>query len=140
MSEPWDRHWGRRVWVKIQDGSTRDSQGNTGFRLKVAYWASIPQGFSPYDPFDPINGSKLPRPQQAEDFDDLQLDPNSSDYYEKRLIDPTTNQSVSALRSLSEGRQVLRESRITRRQKAFFSIKMAKTTRALSAKTILRGI
>ena len=89
--------WGRRVWVKIQNGSTKDSNGNTGFRLQVAYWSSVPQGFQPFDPFLPANRNKLPRPQQAEDYDDLQIDPNSSDYFEKRLIDGTTNQPVSAL-------------------------------------------
>lgn len=89
--------WGRRVWIKIQDGSTKDAQGNAGFRLKVAYWASLPQGFTVFDPFDPANRNILPRPQQAEDYDDLQVDPNSSDYYEKRLMDSGTNQPVSAL-------------------------------------------
>ena len=89
--------WGRRVWIKIQDGSTKDAQGNTGFRLKVAYWAKLPQGFTVYDPFDPDNRATLPRPQIAEDYDDLQVDPNSSDYYEKRLIDSATNQPVSAV-------------------------------------------
>lgn len=89
--------WGRRVWVKIQDGSTKTAQGQTGFRLKVAYWASTPEGFQPYDPFDPANKSIQPRPQQVEDYDDLQVDPKSSDYFEKRLIDATTNRPVSAL-------------------------------------------
>jgi len=90
--------WGRRVWIKIQDGSTKNAQGAAGFRLKVAYWASVPQNFQAYDPFDPANrNNNQPRPQQAEDYDDLQIDPNSSDYYEKRLIDSTTNQPVSAL-------------------------------------------
>ena len=93
--------WGRRVWVKIQDGSTKDKDGNsTGFRLKLAYWSTFPQGFQPYDPFDVNNRTKLPRPQYAEDYDDLSVDPNSSNYFTKRLIDSGTNQSVSALASL----------------------------------------
>jgi uncharacterized protein len=89
--------WGRRVWVRIQDGSTKASDGSTGFRLKVAYWESIGQNFQPYDPFEPANRTRLPRPQQFEDYDDLSVDANSSDYYEKRLLDNTTNLPVSAL-------------------------------------------
>ena len=27
--------WGRRVWVRIQDGSTRKENGGVGFRLKL---------------------------------------------------------------------------------------------------------
>lgn len=89
---------GTRVWIKIENGSTKNAQGETGFRLKIAYWKSVPQNFQPYDPFDLGNRyNGLPRPQQAEDYDDLQVDPNSSDYYEKRLIDSTTSQPVSAL-------------------------------------------
>ena len=86
--------WGNRVWIKIQDGSTKDAQGNTGFRLKVAYWSTPPP--ETFDPFLPENRSKA-RPQQAEDYDDLQVDPTSSDYFGKRLIDAATNQPVSAL-------------------------------------------
>lgn len=92
--------WGKRVWVRIENGSTVsviNGQKTTGFRLKVAYWSSVPSDFKPYDPFEPANKSLLPRPQHAEAYDDLQVDPNSSDYFEKRLIDPTTNQPVSAI-------------------------------------------
>jgi len=89
--------WGRRVWIKIEDGSTKDAQGNGGFRLKVAYWPAHQQNLPLFDPFLAENRARLPRPQLAEDYDDLQVDPNSSDYYEKRLIDGTTNQPVSAL-------------------------------------------
>jgi phage tail sheath protein FI len=42
----------------------------------------------------------LPRPQYVEDYDDLSVDPKSSDYFTKRLIDAGTNQTVSALISL----------------------------------------
>lgn len=87
--------WGKRVWIKIENGSTKSALGLTGFRLKVAYWSQA--NVTPFDPFDPKNKDLQPRPQQAEDYDDLQTDPNSSDFYEKRLIDGTTNQPVSAL-------------------------------------------
>jgi phage tail sheath protein FI len=89
--------WGRRVWVKIQDGSTPDATGAKGFRLQLAYWSSVPPNFAPYDPFDPKNRNILPRPQLVEDYNDLSVDPFSSDYYEKRLLDSSTNLPVSAL-------------------------------------------
>jgi len=92
--------WGRRVWVKIEDGSTADRQGNTGFRLKLAYWSVVPNGFQAYDPFLPANRAMFPRPQQTEVYDDLSIDPLSSDYYVKRLFDPTTNRPVSTLASI----------------------------------------
>ena len=47
-----------------QDGSTRDESGNTGFRLKFAYWSRVADDFPPYDPFEPVNNDRLPRPQQ----------------------------------------------------------------------------
>jgi len=89
--------WGRKVWVRIQDGSTKDASGASGFHLKLAYWSSFPDNFQPFDPFDPKNRLLLPRPQYLEDYDDLSVDPNSSDFFEKRLIDSTTNYPVSAL-------------------------------------------
>jgi phage tail sheath protein FI len=87
--------WGRRVWVRIQDGTTKDSHGNSGFRLKLAYWTTPPA--APYDPFEPANRANLPRPQYQEDYDDLSVDPLSSDFFEKRLRDSTTNLPMSAL-------------------------------------------
>jgi phage tail sheath protein FI len=90
--------WGRRVWVKIEEGSTKGR--DSGFRLKLAYWSSFPDGFTPFDPFIAANRNILPRPQYVEDYDDLSVDPNSSNYFTKRLIDTGTNESVSALASL----------------------------------------
>jgi len=89
--------WGRRVWVRIDEGSTADAQGRRGFRLKLAYWSNLPGNFEPYDPFEAANLTRQPRPQQAEVYDDLSVDPTSSDYYEKRLIDPSTNEPASAI-------------------------------------------
>src|SRR5262245_17156552 len=89
--------WGQRVWVKIEDGSTKDAKGESGFRLKLAYWSSVPSTFQAYDPFLPKNRAILPRPQYLEDYDDLSVDALSSDYFEKRLIDSTTNLPVSTL-------------------------------------------
>lgn len=89
--------WGRRVWVKFEDGSTTDAKGNSGFRMRLAYWSSFPDSFEPYVPFDASKRYDLPRPQYVEDFDDLSLDPTSANYYTKRLTNSSTNQTVSAL-------------------------------------------
>jgi hypothetical protein len=67
----------------------------------VAYWAEKDAAVQVYDPFDPANRTNgQPRPQLAEDYDDLSVDPRSSDFFEKRLIDTNTNQPVSALAAL----------------------------------------
>jgi phage tail sheath protein FI len=89
--------WGRKVWIRVQDGSTKDSLGNTGFRLKLAYWPTPPA--TPFDPFE--NPRQLPRPQYQEDFNDLSIDQLSSDFFEKRLLDGSTNLPISALAGLS---------------------------------------
>jgi Bacteriophage tail sheath protein len=92
--------WGNTVWFRIANGSTQDQNGNSGFRLKLAYWSNPPEGFQPFDPFDPATRDRLPRPQYVEDYDDLAVDPKSSNYFTKRLIDSGTNQPVSVLASL----------------------------------------
>jgi phage tail sheath protein FI len=93
--------WGRRVWVRIQDGSTRKEDGGVGFRLKLAYWSSVAADFRPYDPFDASNDDRLPRPQQQEDHDDLSLDPDAPDFFAKRLTDSDTGQPMSALGTMA---------------------------------------
>lgn len=88
--------WGSNVWINICQGSTKaDNPDNTGFRMQLAYWSIKPE--NTYNPFDPANSQKLPRPQHLEDYDDLSVNPLTSDYFEKRLTDSSTNQSVSAL-------------------------------------------
>ena len=92
--------WGTRVLVRVQESSTRDANNApVGFRLQASYWSELPQTL--YDPFNPANNSQLPRPQYQEEFDDLSVDPLSSDYYEKRLLDPATNQPVSVLATIA---------------------------------------
>jgi uncharacterized protein len=82
--------WGKRVWVRINDSSTKRPDANgtpqpVGFRLRMFYWAAnVPQGFQPYDPVDDL--IQLPRPALREDFDDLVIDPSSPDFFEKRLL------------------------------------------------------
>jgi uncharacterized protein len=93
--------WGRKVWVRIQDGSTRDKDGRSGFRLKLAYWSSVEDDFRPYDPFEAMNKERLPRPQCQEDYDDLSLDANAPDFFERRLIDSRAGQPVSALATIA---------------------------------------
>ena len=82
--------WGRRVWVRIDDSSTRrpDAAGHAvpvGFRIRVAYWSSASPSFQPFDPF--ADAARLPRPTFEEAFDDLVADAGSADFYEKRLLD-----------------------------------------------------
>jgi len=92
--------WGARIRVKVSDSTTQAKGANglapMGFRLRIAYWQS-PPGNDGYP--DPFNGdpTKLPRPTQIEDFDDLSWDPASPDYYVKRL------QGNSALVALKPG-------------------------------------
>lgn len=92
--------WGRSLWVKIQDGTTKDGQGRVGFRMKLAYWSplTLPAGFTPFDPF--TDTRTLPRPQYLEDFDDLSVDPLSPDYFTKRLTDTATNHPLSGLATI----------------------------------------
>ncbi len=93
--------WGRRVWVRIQESSTRDKDGSSGFRLKLAYWSSVAEDFQPYDPFEALNKDRLPRPQYQEAYDDLSLDANAPDFFARRLVDGRTGQPVSALGTIA---------------------------------------
>lgn len=77
--------WGNRVFVRIDDSTTRDSKGKpVGFRLRLAYWSNS-DTFDPFDPFTPEGAKKSPRPDLTEDFDDLVAKESSPDYYGKRL-------------------------------------------------------
>jgi phage tail sheath protein FI len=75
--------WGKRVFAKILPGTTLKDDGKTpvGFRLQLAYWSRLPEPF--FDPF--LERTRLPRPQQTEDFDDLDTDESSPDFYGKRV-------------------------------------------------------
>ena len=74
--------WGTRVKVKISDGTTKKADGSSvGFRLQLAYW-----GREPVPDFDPfVDRTSAPRPSLIEDFDDLDTDESSPDFYGKRV-------------------------------------------------------
>lgn len=74
--------WGNRIFAKVALGTTLDQTGNPiGFRLQLAYWARL--SGDTFDPFD--NPDQLPRPTLTEDFDDLTVDDNSSNHFDKRV-------------------------------------------------------
>ncbi len=84
--------WGTRIWAEVRDSTTRKAvEGGgmqaVGFRLRMAYWSTLPEGAAIFDPFLEENRLRLPRPALTEDFDDLVTDQASPDYYEKRLLD-----------------------------------------------------
>lgn len=77
--------WGNRIFVKITHSTTNKENGDpVGFRMRVAYWQTLPAG---QDPFDAFNDADHPlRPTETEDFDDLVVDDKASpDYFEKRV-------------------------------------------------------
>ena len=74
--------WGNRVKIKISNGTTKKPDGTSvGFRVQLAYWSTLPA--VDFDPF--ADQSSKPRPQHLEDFDDLETDENSANYYGKRM-------------------------------------------------------
>jgi uncharacterized protein len=85
--------WGDRLFVELKPSTTKVPDPNNpggppvpvGFRLQIAYWGRLPPGFVAFNPFD--NPRTLPRPQYAEDYNDLTTDPTSANYWEKRLKD-----------------------------------------------------
>jgi phage tail sheath protein FI len=89
--------WGNVVWIRLQDGTTNGKNG-PGFRMKLAYWGASNPPATLFDPFDDVRST--PRPQFQEDYDDLQIDPSSADYFVKRLTDTSTNRPLSALASI----------------------------------------
>jgi phage tail sheath protein FI len=90
--------WGNTVWVCIQDGTTKDANGNSGFLLQLAYWSANNKPATPFNPFTDFTST--PRPQYTEFYDDLSVDPKSPDYFEKRLTDSSTNKPLSGLATI----------------------------------------
>ena len=74
--------WGNRVTVKVSDGTTKRPDGSSvGFLLQLAYWTNEP--VPAFDPF--VDRTTLPRPKHIEEFDDLETDESSPDFYGKRV-------------------------------------------------------
>lgn len=78
--------WGNTVYAVTSAGSTRvpdGAGGDTpkGFRLRVFYWRAPPADLDPADP----ESRELHRPDHEEDFDDLELEENSANYWDKRV-------------------------------------------------------
>jgi uncharacterized protein len=85
-------NWGNQIFVQIKPSTTLVPDPNNpansiplGIRIQAAYWSIIPPGFQAFDPFDPANNAKLPRPARVEDFDDLSLAESSNDFVEKKI-------------------------------------------------------
>ena len=81
---------GNRTLIRLSPGSTLDKDGNPfNFRVQAYYWDRL----SPDQLFDPeAEPNKLPRPSLVEDFDDLSSDPDSANYYRKRINNFQGNQ------------------------------------------------
>ena len=75
--------WGNRVAVVIRPGSTE------GFRLLIAYWKKAPEAL--FDPFDPNNAQEASQPTMTEEFDDLVMNENSPNYFDKRVNNGLSN-------------------------------------------------
>ncbi|MGZ5442152.1 MAG: phage tail sheath family protein [Thermoanaerobaculia bacterium] len=75
--------WGTRVFARIEDGSTKNANGNSvGFRLRLAYFNP---GTEIFDPFTPEGRRRVPGPAYTEEFDDLVTDETSPDFFGKRV-------------------------------------------------------
>ncbi|MEY9418076.1 phage tail sheath protein FI [Bradyrhizobium japonicum] len=73
---------GNRTWIRLDAGTTKDSNRNSiGFRLEIYYWDRA--GQQPFDPVD--NPATLPPPYLSEIFDDLSLNKDSPNYWDKRV-------------------------------------------------------
>lgn len=81
--------WGNRVFVRIDPSTTKAPVNGVatsiGIRIRLAYWSTVPDGFTAFDPFAPANSKTLPRPSYTEDFDDLVANESSPDFYGKRF-------------------------------------------------------
>ncbi|WP_258875515.1 phage tail sheath family protein [Paraburkholderia sp. BL27I4N3] len=106
---------GNNVWLSVSASTTQIPDPNdkakrvpVGFKITAAYWSNPPDKFTGFDPFDNKNWKLTPRPDFAEVFDDLVIDPTSTDYFDKRLrgnaalIRFTCPPGVSALPDMSK--------------------------------------
>ncbi|WP_406661837.1 phage tail sheath family protein [Methanolobus sp. ZRKC3] len=68
-------NWGSRVAVKLSKGTF------DGFKMSVFYWKEMPSSL--YDPF--IEPKVQPRPTTTEVFDNISVNEESPDYFEKTI-------------------------------------------------------
>ena len=92
--------WGNNVAIRIENASndpTNDNPADTRlFKLIVAYWSKgLPSFAIPPAPADPNRALRelIGRSSVTEVFDNLSEDPNSQDYFMKKLGDPLNNLS-----------------------------------------------
>lgn len=98
--------WGDNIKAQVSEGSTKDAdKKSVGFRLQLAYWpfalTDAEKALNPFDPENPDSKKLLRRAAVVEDYNDLSMNPLSSDFFTKRLTDSNTNRPVSALVGVS---------------------------------------
>jgi phage tail sheath protein FI len=86
--------WGNRISIIVETGEANTAQ-NPLFKLRMYYWKTLPESL--YDPEDEGNVKTLPRPTFSEIFDNLSVNEDSPNFYEKRVND------VSKMITLSSG-------------------------------------
>jgi phage tail sheath protein FI len=86
---------GNRICVRITKSSTDKRNPETGdlepvgFALSVAYFSSgNPADL--FDPFDPDNDERIPRPSITEIYDDLSPKETDANYWKKQISDTTS--------------------------------------------------
>jgi phage tail sheath protein FI len=99
--------WGNRVGIRIENASSDPENvkpdGEKVFKLTVAYWSTkVPDLTIPPDK-DPKRALRelLETVSEVESFDNLSEDPDSPDYYMKKMGDPLKN--ISNCIYLKEG-------------------------------------
>lgn len=74
--------WGTKISIIVEQGETSTAQ-NPLFKLRMYYWKKLPDNL--YDPEAEENIKTLPRPTLSEIFDNLSVDEDSPNFYEKRV-------------------------------------------------------
>lgn len=76
--------WGERIFLRVQGSTLKrgNPPASVGFRLTILYFSSMPPVNPPIDPFDRdhLRDKDRREPDVVEDFDNLLIDPKSSDY------------------------------------------------------------
>jgi Bacteriophage tail sheath protein len=73
--------WGEQIFVRVQASSLQSGGAAVGFRLTILYYNVLPP-LPLVDPFDltKLNDANRREPSAVEDFDNLRIDPHSSEY------------------------------------------------------------